>query len=144
MLLTVAGLGSLAGNVFLASLGNASYKNWLLLGMIILFGVTLFLFALTSVYALSLVLLFFTGVGFTGFISMGTTVLQLSTPPELRGRMMSLWLIGAALHYIGAWPLGAVGEYMGWAVSLGGGALIMLLFVLWLGILRPTLRRLRV
>lgn len=144
LLLTVAGLGSLAGNVFLASLGNASYKNWLLLGMIILFGVTLFLFALTPVYAASLVLLFFTGVGFTGFISMGTTVLQLSTPPELRGRMMSLWLIGAALHYIGAWPLGAVGEYMGWAVSLGGGALIMLAFVLWLGILRPTLRRLRV
>lgn len=144
ILLTVAGLGSLVGNMFLASLGNTPYKNWLLLGMIILFGATLFLFALTSVYALSLILLFFTGVGFTGFISMGTTVLQLSTPPELRGRMMSLWLIGAALHYIGAWPLGAVGEYMGWAVSLGGGALIMLAFVLWLGILRPTLRRLRV
>ena len=144
ILLTVAGLGSLAGNMFLASLGNTSYKNWLLLGMIILFGVTLFLFGLTSVYALSLILLFFTGVGFTGFISMGTTVLQLSTPPELRGRMMSLWLIGAALHYIGAWPLGAVGEYMGWAVSLGGGALIMLAFVLWLGIFRPTLRQLRV
>ena len=144
ILLTVAGLGSLAGNMFLAALGNTPYKNWLLLGMIILFGATLFLFALTSVYALSLVLLFFTGVGFTGFISMGTTVLQLSTPPELRGRMMSLWLIGAALHYIGAWPLGAVGEYMGWAVSLGGGALIMLAFVLWLGILRPTLRQSRV
>ena len=144
LLLTVAGLGSLAGNIFLASLGNVSYKNWLLLGMIILFGVTLFLFALSPIYVVSLVLLFFTGVGFTGFISMGTTVLQISTPPGLRGRMMSLWLIGAALHYIGAWPLGAVGEYFGWAVSLGGGALIMLSFAVWLGILRPTLRRLRV
>ena len=143
-LLTVAGIGSLTGNVFLASLGNARHKNWLLLGMIILFGVTLFLFALTPIYLVSLVLLFFTGVGFTGFISMGTTVLQLSTPPELRGRMMSLWLIGAAVHYIGALPLGAVGEHWGWPISLGGGALIMLSFVLWLGIVRPTLRQLRV
>ncbi len=143
-LLTVVGIGSLAGNVFLASLGNARHKNWLLLGMIILFGITLFLFALSPIYIVSLALLFFTGVGFTGFISMGTTVLQLSTPPELRGRMMSLWLIGAAMHYIGAWPLGAVGEYYGWPMSLGGGALIMLAFVLWLGIFRPTLRRLRV
>ncbi len=143
-LLTVAGVGSLTGNVFLASLGNARYKNWLLLGMIILFGVMLFLFALTPIYLVSLVLLFFTGVGFTGFISMGTTVLQLSTPPELRGRMMSLWLVGAAVHYIGALPLGAVGEHWGWPISLGGGALIMLSFVLWLGILRPTLRQLRV
>ena len=143
-LLTIAGVGSLTGNVFLASLGNTRHKNWLLLGMIILFGVMLFLFALTPIYLVSLVLLFFTGVGFTGFISMGTTVLQLSTPPELRGRMMSLWLVGAAVHYIGALPLGAVGEHWGWPISLGGGALIMLSFVLWLGILRPTLRQLRV
>ena len=143
-LLTVAGMGSLTGNVFLASLGNARHKNWLLLGMISLFGVTLFMFALSQIYIVSLALLFLTGVGFTGFISMGTTVLQLSTPGELRGRMMSLWLIGAAVHYIGALPLGAVGEHWGWPTSLGGGALIMLAFVLWLGILRPTLRRLKV
>ena len=63
-LLTVAGIGSLAGNIYLASLGNARHKNWLLLGMIILFGVSLFFFALTPIYILSLILLFFTGVGF--------------------------------------------------------------------------------
>ncbi len=143
-LLTVAGIGSLAGSIFLASLGNTRHKNWLLLGMIILFGIALFLFALSPIYLLSLALLFFTGVGFTGFISMGTTVLQLSTPPGLRGRMMSLWLIGAAAHYIGALPLGAVGERYGWQISLGGGALIMLAFVFALGILKPTLRRLKI
>lgn len=143
-LLTVTGVGSLLGNIWLAGLGNARNKNWLLLGMIILFGVSLFLFSLSPIYIVSLVILFFTGVGFTGFISMGTTVLQLTTPPELRGRMMSLWLIGAAMHYIGAWPLGVVGEYYGWQLSIGGGALIMLGFVFWLGMLRPTLRRLQV
>lgn len=143
-LLTVTGLGSLTGNVFLASLGDARHKNWLLLGMISLFGITLFMFALSQIYIASLALLFLTGVGFTGFIAMGTTVLQLSTPGELRGRMMSLWLIGAAVHYIGALPLGVVGEHWGWPTSLGGGALIMLSFVLWLGVLRPTLRRLEV
>ena len=143
-LLTVAGIGSLVGNIYLASLGNTKNKNWLLLGMIILFGVSLFFFALSPIYLVSLVLLFFTGVGFTGFISMGTAILQISTPPELRGRMMSLWLIGAAVHYIGAWPLGTVGEYYGWPMSLGGGALLMLGLVMWLGVFRPTLRRLRV
>ena len=143
-LLTVAGIGSLAGNIYLASLGNTKNKNWLLLGMIILFGISLFFFALSPIYLISLVLLFFTGVGFTGFISMGTAILQISTPPELRGRMMSLWLIGAAVHYIGAWPLGTVGEYWGWPMSLGGGALLMLGLVMWLGVFRPTLRQLRV
>ncbi len=144
LLLTIAGIGSLTGNVFLALLGNARHKNWLLLGMIVLFGATLFLFAISPIYIVSLVLLFFTGVGFTGFIAVGTTILQLSTPAELRGRMMSLWLNGAAMHYIGALPLGAVGEHWGWSISLGGGALIMLAFVLWLGVFKPTLRKLRV
>ena len=138
LLLTIAGIGSLTGNVFLALLGNARHKNWLLLGMIVLFGATLFLFAISPIYIVSLVLLFFTGVGFTGFIAVGTTILQLSTPAELRGRMMSLWLNGAAMHYIGALPLGAVGEHWGWSISLGGGALIMLAFVLWLGVFKPT------
>ena len=144
LLLTIAGVGSLTGNVFLALLGNARHKNWLLLGLIVLFGVTLFLFAISPIYGVSLVSLFFTGVGFTGFIAVGTTILQLSTPAELRGRMMSLWLNGAAMHYIGALPLGAVGEHWGWPMSLGGGALIMLASVLWLGVFRPTLRRLRI
>ena len=143
-LLTIAGVGSLAGSLFLASLGDPRHKSRLALGMISLFGVTLFLFAVSPLYVVSLVLLFFTGVGFTGFFSMGTTVLQLSTPAEIRGRMMSLWLMGAAMHYLGALPLGAVGEYWGWPTSLGGAALMMMAFVVWLGILRPTLRTLRV
>lgn len=142
LLLTVTGLGSLAGNLAIASLGNTGRKNLLLLGMIFTFGITLFLFAISPVYLVSLALLFLTGVGFTGFISVGTTILQITTPPELRGRMMSFWLNGAAMHYIGALPLGFVGENFGWAVSLGGGALAMMAVVLWLGVLRPPLRRL--
>lgn len=143
-LLTVAGIGSLVGNLVIASLGDTRGKNLLLLGMIFTFGITLLLFALSPVYLVSLALLFLTGVGFTGFISVGTTILQITTPPELRGRMMSFWLNGAAMHYIGALPLGYVGENVGWSVSLGGGAIAMMLVVLWLGVIRPPLRRLRV
>ncbi len=143
-LLTVAGIGSLVGSLAIASLGNARGKNLLLLGMIFAFGITLLLFALSPIYLVSLGLLFLTGVGFTGFISVGTTILQITTPPELRGRMMSFWLNGAAMHYIGALPLGYVGENLGWSVSLGGGAVAMMLVVLWLGVIRPPLRRLRI
>ena len=143
-LLTVTGIGSLTGNVFLASLGNARHKNWLLLSMIFLFGTSLLLFAVSPIYAVSLALLFVTGVGFTCFIAVGTTILQLTTPDELRGRMMSFWLNGAAMHYIGALPLGYVGEQWGWQLSLGGGAIAMMVVVLWLGVVRPTLRRLEV
>ena len=143
-LLSATGIGSLAGNMFIASLGNIDNKSRLLIAMIILFGISLFLFAWSPIYILSLAVLFFTGVGFTGFISVGTSILQLTTPAPLLGRMMGMWLIGAAVHYIGALPLGVVADYYSWPFSLALGALAMLAFVLWLGIMRPTLRESRV
>ena len=143
-LLSATGIGSLAGNMFIASLGNIENKSRLLIAMIILFGISLFLFAWSPIYILSLAVLFFTGVGFTGFISVGTSILQLTTPAPLLGRMMGMWLIGAAVHYIGALPLGVVADYYSWPFSLALGALAMLACVLWLGIMRPTLRESRV
>ncbi len=144
VLLSATGIGSLAGSMFIALLGNTRYKNHLLLWMITLFGITLFAFAWSPIYIASLALLFIVGVGFTGFIAVGTSIVQLTTPVELRGRMMGLWLIGAAMHYIGALPLGVVADYYGWPMSIALGALAMMAFVLWLGVLSPTLRMLRV
>ncbi len=144
VMMSVTGIGSLVGSLTLASLGNVSYKNFLLLGMIILFGVSLFIFAWSPWYIVSLGILFFVGMGFTGFISMATTILQLSTPPELRGRVMSFMLISAALHFIGALPQGVVADYYSFQIAIAGGALLMLSIVMWLGVSRSTVRRLRI
>ena len=92
---------------------------------------------------MSLIILFLAGVGFMGFIAMGTTVLQLTTPAEMRGRMMSQWLIGAATQYIGAFPISLAADYFGWPIAIGGSALLMMAVVFWLAIYRPTLRKLR-
>jgi MFS family permease len=88
--------------------------------------------------------MFFVGIGFAGFISVATTVVQLSTPPAMRGRMMSMFLIGAALHYLGALPLSIVADLYSWQIAISGGALLMLVVVVWLGVLNPTIRRVKV
>ena len=75
---------------------------------------------------------------------MGTTVLQLTVPPNLHGRVLSLWALGSALHYIGALPMGVAADALSWPLSITGGAALLLLVVLWLGIWRPALRNLRV
>lgn len=143
LLLTAAGVGSLVGNVALASLGNFPHKNWLLLGMILLFGVGLLLFAWSQWFWVSWAVLFFVGMG-TTLISMGTTVLQLTTPPEMQGRVLSIWYVSAALMSISALPMALVAEAVNWPIAIGGGAAIYLLVALWLGVWRPTLRQLRV
>ena len=144
LLITAAGVGSLLVNIVLAALGNARGKNWLLLGFILTFGVSLFIFAWSEWYWLSWIILLFVGLGSNGYISLGTTVLQLKVNPELQGRVMSLWYVSAGFMFIGSLPMALVADWVSWPAALAGGAGMCLACTLVLGVWRPTLRRLRV
>ena len=142
VLMAGAGAGSLSGTLLLASLGNFPHKNWLLLGSMFLFAISLFFLAWSTWFWFSWVILFL--LGLSDIFPMGTTVLQLSVPPELRGRAMSLWIVTIAFSLIGSFPMAVVADYANWATALAGGAVICLAAGLVLGVLRPTLRRLNV
>jgi len=144
LLLTAAGVGSLLGSIFLASLGNFRHKNWLLLGSIFIFCFSLILFALSPWFWMSWALLLLVGMGGMSYVSMVTTVLQMSVPPQLQGRVLSVWGMGGAMMFVGALPMGAAADLWGWTAAIAGGPIISLAFVLWLGIWRPTIRRLQV
>jgi len=144
LLISASGFGSLAGSLVLASLGNVRGKNWLLLAMALLFASSLLLFAWSPIFSLTWVILLFVGLAFSGYISMATAILQLTVPSHLLGRIMSMLLIAAALHYIGALPLGLIADNLSWPISISYGALSFLLVVLVLGVWRPNIRRLRV
>ena len=78
------------------------------------------------------------------YVSLGTTVLQLSIPPKLLGRVMSFWTLGAALRYVGALPIGLLADLFDWTIALSVGALLFFTVILLLGILNTTLRRMNV
>ena len=142
LLMTGAGIGSLSGTIIMASLGNTPHKNYLLLGCIFLFGISLFCLAWSPWFWLSWAILYLVGLG--SIVPMGTTVLQLSVPTELQGRVMSVWYISAAFMFIGSYPMTLVAEHLSWTVAFAGGAGIYLTVAFVLGVCRPTLRRLRV
>ena len=144
LLLTATGVGSLLGSIFLASLGNFRHKNRLLLGSILIFCFGLILFALTPWFWLSWALLLLVGMGSMSYASMGTAVLQMSVPSQLGGRVLSIWSMSGGLMFVGALPLGVAADLLGWKAALVGGPVITLASVLWLGIWRPTIRRLQV
>ncbi len=141
-LLTAAGIGSLIGALVLASMGNFRRKNWILMASAIIFGVSLFVFTWSSWYWVSWVILLFVGLGSMTYISTTTTVLQLTAPPEMHGRLLSIWTPSAALMFIGSLHMGMVAETLGWRIALAGGAGLCLTVFLCLGVWRPTLRRL--
>ena len=78
------------------------------------------------------------------YVSMTTTVLQVSIPQGMQGRVLSVWTMGAALMFIGSLPMGVAADALGWQVTVAGGAVLCLLAVLVLGVWRPTLRRLEI
>ena len=141
LLISAAGIGSLVGSLALAFLGDFERKNLLLLGTAIMFSVSLLLLAWSSWFWVSWAILLFVGMGSMGYVSVGTTILQLSVPSEMHGRIMSLWLFGAALNYVGALPMGIIADLFSWPIAFAYGAIFFALVVFWMGIWKPTLRR---
>lgn len=101
-----------------------------------LYGATMILFAMSSTYWLSLLILVPVGAGMMVQISATNTAIQTATPDALRGRVMAIW----AMIFMGCTPLGSltvgwlatvIGPartlYLGSAVCLVGAAL----FVAW-------------
>jgi MFS family permease len=141
LLLTAGGLGSLVGTIALASLGNAPHKNWILMGAFVTFSLGLSLFAWSTWFWVSWSFLLLVGAGGSIIISMITTILQLTVPGPLQGRVLSIWYVAAGLMFAGSLPLAFIGDALSWPAAITGGAVLCLLIGCWLGLLRPTLRR---
>lgn len=144
LLVAAVGIGSLLANIGLASRGDFKYRNRLMIGTLVLFGVALIAFAWSPWFWVSWVILLLVGMGSVSYVSLGTTVLQLSVPPELLGRVMSLWTIGAAFVYVGALPIGVAADHLSWPLAISAGTGLFMVVAFWLGFWRPTLRRMRV
>jgi MFS family permease len=138
ILLSSAGAGAVVGAFGLASIRRARRQGRLLVVSGMLFGLCISCFAISPSFLLGVLFLFLSGLTSTVFGTIIATFLQLESPAELRGRVLSLYsitLIG--LPSLGALASGALAESLGGlsgaphAVLLGG--VIALATVLLLG-----------
>jgi MFS family permease len=106
------GAGALVGALLAASLGRASWKATLL-GSAGFSTTLLALAAEASVWPIA-VLLFLTGVFFTTWTANSQSIIQLTAPDHLRGRVLSIYLFA----FGGFAPLG--GLLAGWLSDVGG------------------------
>ena len=106
------GIGALVGALISASLGRASRKA-LVVGSAGFSLALLGLAPLASVWPVA-VLLFVTGVFFITWTSNSQSIIQLTAPDHIRGRVLSLYLFA----FGGFAPLG--GLLAGWLADIGG------------------------
>jgi predicted MFS family arabinose efflux permease len=110
-------------------MGNVGHKGRIALGSLIWLGVGIAIFALSQSVALSCVVLFLTGIGLMTVFANVNSLVQLITPNEMRGRVMSVY--NSAFR--GGMPMGNL--LTGWLVpmftapvvlAMNGGALVLL------------------
>ncbi len=119
-LMTFSGAGAVMGALVVAWLGKHEHMGRILLISLTLFGTIIVGFGLSRNTDLSALLLFTSGLLFVMCSSLTTSLAQLLAPTEIRGRVLSIYLVA----FLGGSPLGGLAS--GWLVTRVGSALLML------------------
>jgi MFS family permease len=93
MLMACQGLGAIVGALFVGSRTSFQHRGRIVLGSQIALGLLVAGFALSRWLPLSLILLFASGVASMVALSTSLSVVQLIVPDELRGRVVSIYMV---------------------------------------------------
>jgi predicted MFS family arabinose efflux permease len=131
-LLSLMGVGSICGSLAIAGIGNMRNKGRFALSMLICLGLGIAGFSLSTSLPLSYSMLVFVGTSMMAVFATVTSLVQLITTNEMRGRVMSVYNCA----FRGGMPMGNL--LSGWLVPmftapivLGVNGLVLVLVALY-------------
>ena len=132
LLISLSGIGSLLGSLYVASFGNRKRARLLLIGGLLM-GVSLLGFAWSTHFWLSTVLLTVVGFGQASRMSLSNVLIQSYVDDDFRGRVMSIYMLEMAFLSIAIYPISLFADYFGpqWAVGLSAMGLVLLILILF-------------
>ena len=138
-------VGSLLAAGAMALFGPVKHSSrWIFLGIAI-YGVATMLFAGSQVFWFSFLMLAFTGAGDTISSILRSTINQLSTPDELRGRMSSInSIFTSSGPQLGQFESGVVAAWLGAQMSALTGGLATLFVLIVVAASFPSLRQFQI
>jgi len=107
---TAVGVGAVIGTLTMASLNNVQNKGKIMLTAVFLLGISLMAFSQSKSMELSLVILAFTGASQMVYLTTNQTILQLSIPDHLRGRVMGIYMLSQGMMPLGGLLGGALAD----------------------------------
>ena len=102
ILMGSSGIGAFSMAMLLAFMGDVKLKTRLMNIAAISFPVGLLAFTFSEDFTASVALMFIVGLAVVGFLATANSLLQLSTPDGLRGRVMSVYTV----LFLGMTPIG--------------------------------------
>ena len=143
LLLLASGIGSFIGSFILPLIGRDRVYRALLM-CLVLFTVFLTLFAWSNWFWISWMLILLVGVVSIGMVwPLATTIIQVESSPELRGRVMGVLSFTPGFHFLGAFPLALAAGQWGWEIAITGAAIASLLVTIWYGLVRKGAPKLK-
>jgi predicted MFS family arabinose efflux permease len=135
LLMAAPGVGAVLAVLFLASHGNSLRRQGLfLVGSIVILGFFLILFSQITFFPLALASLVVIGIFQMLFLASTNTILQLIVPDELRGRVMSLYMLDRGFMPAGALFAGVTAHFIGapaTVATMGAIVIVLVLLVAW-------------
>jgi MFS family permease len=138
-------VGSLCAAAVVSAMGPVRHAGtWILIG-VGLYGVSTAIFAYSQVFWISVMMLAFCGAGDTISSILRSTINQMSTPDELRGRMSSInSIFTSSGPQLGQFESGLVAAWLGAQLSALTGGLATLAIVALVAIGFPQVQRSRI
>ena len=126
-LMAFSGAGSIVGALIVAWLGKFHRMGLTTLLVQIVYGLLIIAFASSRILWLSEILLFFTGAALMVVFSTVTSLVQLIAPNEMRGRVMSIYM----LAFRGGMPLGSLvsgylAKFLGAPLVIGMNGMLLI------------------
>jgi len=122
--------------MILPAISRSHVYRALLLSLLV-FTAVLTLFAWSNWFWATFV--FFTLVGVTGVgmvWPLATTMVQIETTAEVRGRVMGMLQFTPGFHFLGAFPLALAAGQFGWEVAITGAVGLSLATTVWFAFVR--------
>jgi MFS family permease len=143
LLMGVFGIGALAGALLAGTYGDHGRGRLLTIGNL-LFPATLLLFAFSQSIWVSLVVLLGVGVSFILQNALTNTLVQVNSPDELRGRVMSVYsMVFQGMSRVGAMQAGFTASFIGAPLAVAVGALLSLVYGVFVFFKWPQIRRMK-
>ena len=144
MMMAAPGLGAMLVMLSVAHFANrVNRPGLLMIAALVLQGAFLILFALMRTLPLALLTLVVVGGFQVLFMSISNMVLHMTVPDQLRGRVMSIYMLDRGITPAGALMAGVSAHFIGAPYTVVGmGAMVLALAVVVV-LCMPSLRKVR-
>ena len=122
LLLAAPGMGAVFAGVGIASLGRLRRRLHFVASAVLAFSISLMLFSFSRSVYLSMLFLVFVGASNIAFRAVANSIVQMETPPQYLGRMLSLFFMDKGLWSFGTLFIGSVAHLIGTprAITISG------------------------